>query len=405
MNFVDPYATQRTQAKQIVEFSNDLVTAARASIKDEALQAKLDLQLLPQTYIELKALYGKGLSGDALNAKIREKASQSIDDALALINQLGCFVAGTLVHTKEGLRPIEEIKVGDYVLSKPESGNGELCYQPVTQTYEYENRELYCLIWAARKELPEGEKMVEDFGYIAVTAGHPIWVSQLGFWISSTSTRESEDIRRWMSVEELYIWMRDSQNDELIDKSLDRIYAELADGRAAIITAIHPILQSDDPDIGVAFHDWECWESVDEFGGRTLCFGKDGVRGYLVDHSIDPLTHLWQIDTSAYDYSGYDTESDMSVVRRSGGYLPMRRKVYNLEVANTHTYFVTRLGLWVHNTSKRSADIRRVEKRSAFHHPTDQHKQPPPQRLTDVRAQTHDGEDAIAPEKRPRSAR
>ncbi|GHU23962.1 hypothetical protein FACS189488_07610 [Betaproteobacteria bacterium] len=43
-------------------------------------------------------------------------------------------------------------------------------------------------------------------------------------------------------------------------------------------------------------------------------------------------------------------------------------------------------------------------KRSAFHHPTDPHKQPPPQRLTDVRAQTHDGEDAIAPEKRPRSA-
>ncbi|GHT91958.1 hypothetical protein FACS1894116_01360 [Betaproteobacteria bacterium] len=37
--------------------------------------------------------------------------------------------------------------------------------------------------------------------------------------------------------------------------------------------------------------------------------------------------------------------------------------------------------------SKRSADIRKVEKRSAFHHWTDQHKQQPPQRQTDVRAQ------------------
>lgn len=39
----------------------------------------------------------------------------------------------------------------------------------------------------------------------------------------------------------------------------------------------------------------------------------------------------------------------MSVVKRSGGHLPMRRTVYNIEVANTHTYFVGELGLWVHN--------------------------------------------------------
>ena len=29
----------------------------------------------------------------------------------------GCFVAGTLVHTKDGLVQIEQIKVGDWVLS------------------------------------------------------------------------------------------------------------------------------------------------------------------------------------------------------------------------------------------------------------------------------------------------
>ena len=32
------------------------------------------------------------------------------------------FVAGTLVHTDKGLVPIEQIKVGDMVLSKPEIG-------------------------------------------------------------------------------------------------------------------------------------------------------------------------------------------------------------------------------------------------------------------------------------------
>lgn len=29
-----------------------------------------------------------------------------------------CFVAGTLVHTKEGLKPIEQIQVGDWALWK-----------------------------------------------------------------------------------------------------------------------------------------------------------------------------------------------------------------------------------------------------------------------------------------------
>ena len=32
------------------------------------------------------------------------------------------FVAGTLVHTDKGLVPIQEIKVGDWVLSRPELG-------------------------------------------------------------------------------------------------------------------------------------------------------------------------------------------------------------------------------------------------------------------------------------------
>jgi hypothetical protein len=47
-----------------------------------------------------------------LNAKgeVRQRVSE----------KLPCFVAGTLVHTKDGEKPIEEIRVGDWVLSYPD---------------------------------------------------------------------------------------------------------------------------------------------------------------------------------------------------------------------------------------------------------------------------------------------
>lgn len=44
------------------------------------------------------------------------------------------FVGGTLVHTEKGLVPIEQLKIGDKVLSKAADGLGELVYKAVTNT-------------------------------------------------------------------------------------------------------------------------------------------------------------------------------------------------------------------------------------------------------------------------------
>ena len=46
------------------------------------------------------------------------------------------FAKGTLVHTQEGPKPIEEIQVGDWVLSKPENG-GEQAYKRVLKTFAH----------------------------------------------------------------------------------------------------------------------------------------------------------------------------------------------------------------------------------------------------------------------------
>ena len=53
----------------------------------------------------------------------------------------GCFIAGTLVTTKSGLKPIEKIVIGDYVLSRNEE-TGEDSYKKVTDTLVRSTQEI-----------------------------------------------------------------------------------------------------------------------------------------------------------------------------------------------------------------------------------------------------------------------
>jgi hypothetical protein len=70
------------------------------------------------------------------------KMTNSLDRCQTISVARGCFSAGTLVHTKEGLMPIEKIRVGDLVLSKPENpaDGGELAYKRVLKTFVHEDK-------------------------------------------------------------------------------------------------------------------------------------------------------------------------------------------------------------------------------------------------------------------------
>ena len=72
-----------------------------------------------------------------------------------------CFIAGTLVLTKEGLKPIEEIEVGDEVLAYDEE-TGEQAYKPVTRLFRNTTEEWYHI-------RVNGEEIV-------CTGGHPFYV-------------------------------------------------------------------------------------------------------------------------------------------------------------------------------------------------------------------------------------
>jgi hypothetical protein len=93
------------------------------------------------------------------------------------------FVAGTLVHIKGGWKPIEEIRVGDWVLSYPEHQSRpkrlreehEYTYRQVTQTFVTEDQllssfEVICLV--------DGH-----IDTIWATANHPIYCDNRDGWI------------------------------------------------------------------------------------------------------------------------------------------------------------------------------------------------------------------------------
>lgn len=53
------------------------------------------------------------------------------------------FSAGTRIITKHGLVPIQQIQIGDLVLTQSDSGQGEPYYQPVNQIFYTEYEEIW----------------------------------------------------------------------------------------------------------------------------------------------------------------------------------------------------------------------------------------------------------------------
>lgn len=232
---------------------------------------------------------------------------------------MGCFVAGTLVHTKDGLKPIDQIKVGDWVLSRPENpeeGTETACKR-VTQTFRFENKPVVKFDWFQRPiDDPTGEKYNDrsvKYNAVFVTPNHPVWVEGHG----------------WVAVERLHEpGKRQSflRGDEWGHPSL-----RLMDGSACHIGDVNECFLTDQSQ--VVYTDY-----MSEFL----------LYGHLWDFAVSPPK---KISTSlvAYEDDWSDSEADEPVV--------FATMVYNIEVEDWHTYFVGSTGLWVHNT-----DCNRFEK-------------------------------------------
>ncbi len=318
-------ATIREQAAQAVRMANDIMLAARHAMEDANAAAQLMMTNPIRSFNELLQTLGKEFSGDVLYKKVIEKAKEMVGKVVTprtVTEAGGCFAAGTLVHTKEGLKPIEQIQVGDWVLSKPEDGEGEQAYKRVAKTFSFEDKEVMRIRYG---QLRDGEYFGDN---LIVTPNHPFWVVGVDKSLYPDDSLLDDFKLGWTRADKLFpgvlIELTTGEHVKVMSSDLNRLW------------------KTKQPDVA--------WEAhADDEQGRQISI-KDGqgisIRGFefhpdfrdddtFVDRLTDPV---WE---EKWLY---------------------RCKVYNFEVEDFHTYYVGNLGAWVHNTNCYATTVEYLKK-------------------------------------------
>ncbi|NNP77070.1 hypothetical protein A7P54_11645 [Acinetobacter sp. Ac_3412] len=232
--------------------------------------------------------------------------------------QKGCFPAGTRIITEQGLVPIQDIKVGDMVLSKPESGEGELCYKPVIRTASYEDTEIWELTYFQIKADTDISKLNKSkllqlskkgqMSTILATPNHPFWVNGLG----------------WTQLDEL-------QSGQILQtRDIDIVI---------LVFSVQPRYKTDKPFIAASY------------SPRNI-FDAD-KKGFDIDN-VDYYFFLEQHPDGHRKYIGNgDNPSPLILKEHDPIYVlneAFSTTAFHLEIADYHTYFIFNDGLWVHST-------------------------------------------------------
>jgi len=237
----------------------------------------------------------------------------------SVMDEGGCFPAGTRIQTDKGLVRIEDIKVGDMVLSKPESGEGKQGYKPVVRTVSYENKEVWELNFF---EIPADTKLDKlhkgklkqlshkgKLSAITATSNHSFWVNGVG----------------WTRLDEL---------------EAGQIIATNNPDKVLLVFFVHPVQKTNVEKVFASYSASNIF-NADQRGGDIedidlFCFVKEdsnGNKNVLGDGIHRPSVS----DSEVGDVLALDEIYTTTV--------------YNFEVDDHHTYFVSSRGAWVHNTN------------------------------------------------------
>ena len=249
-----------------------------------------------------------------------------LDAAECLPNSHACFVAGTLVHTDKGLVPIDQIKVGDMVLSRNENNpDGENTYKRVLSTFKSaEKQRIIYQSFNAR----------HGTGYLFCTEDHPFWADRLiehkidenGV---ETLVREPEG---WTPA----LGLEGTECHSLRTFDNDVAYVSTFEDNIKALGIAYP-----DPDCQIVLlcNSSDTAGLIDFSAGRPVIIDNDTL-GLLLpteECSDNFMTEKSRVMSERFHFD------------EMGYYQHYHDYVYNIEVEDYHTYFVGHTGIWVHN--------------------------------------------------------
>ncbi|MFG6458750.1 Hint domain-containing protein [Roseateles sp. BYS96W] len=227
--------------------------------------------------------------------KILSEITQPADAVRSCFESGACFAAGTLVHTKEGLKPIEQIQVGDWVLSKPENGGEQACKRVVKTFAHPPERVVEVQYVLPNQDINSSQGF--RVGRLVATPSHPFWTKEEG-WTAPINMQ---------------------------GYGMTHFHFEDKDGADLDYCTIKNIYISDQPNVG--------WTPA-----------RNTVRTDDLGHLRDYFHKKWL----ALEVSAIDAVVDIDYADdRDALYFKM--PVYSLDVEDFHTYYVGEHGIWVRN--------------------------------------------------------
>jgi transcription-repair coupling factor (superfamily II helicase) len=224
------------------------------------------------------------------------------------------FVAGTLVHTDEGLVAIEQLKVGTMVLSRPENNSDAPNeYKRVLSTFKSAGKKK--ITYVSYDVIEDGAGTGNR--YLFCTEDHPFWT------MTEPSEDEIEDLG-WQAANTL------SMQDIHLLKTYNNCFALVTDYDAEQ----KGIYEIDNSKITFLYNENDdSFATYDFRSGQPVCIGG---HAYSNLHPSEAK-------------SAYDMETQPEILelieRKSDIYFD---HVYNIEVEDFHTYYVGEAGIWVH---------------------------------------------------------
>jgi len=253
----------------------------------------------------------------------------------------GGFVAGTLVHTDKGLVLIDQLKVGDMVLSKHESGEGETACKRVVRTFKSETK----------------QKIMSPLEGVYSIDNHPFWVLGKG-WVAANQLDQDTDEIYWLQS-------KDPQHDGA------PAYYSLSENKDPFGVGGLYLVRTAAEGVGLEFISNYCGFCASEQKTTLIDFNSGSPREIVTngyDSTFGPHPTLYssyeEIPASAdylffhrdYDelevaYYRYILLEALSHAHGNGQVIEENAYydyVYNIEVEDYHTYFVTKYGYWAH---------------------------------------------------------